>query len=231
MRSCRFSTRRAVGDVDRGFRWAPPPSGASSCASCGAGAYTLPGSAACATCPDGTALSTTTYTCIPTAGAGTTAGLGLFIKGTVGDIAAFATAVNPAGITSATDYMDSTALAINMQPGSFLSTGVYASIPATLPKGSNALTIAAFVKCAPFQTPAQSSVFEWGAPGVVGSALKAGLSVASTPGRCGHHSTCMSASVCRSKVKSAPSLAPSFRRSQILRVPSAAPAGGASQLN
>ncbi len=48
--------------------------------------------------------------------------------------------------------------------------------------------------------------------------------LATTPGRCGHHSTCISASVCRSNVNSAASLPPIFRRSQIRKLPSAAPA-------
>jgi len=172
-------------------------SGAVACAPCSPNSYSLPGARACATCPlSSSAVITSSVGCLPTNpifnGAFPQAGLAFVVSGSSGEGTAALGIKVGTGFVHTADVFGTAQAALTVSPGSYLMTPALSVIPATLPV-AGAATIAAWVRCAPFASPAVSSVFEWGAPADTVTMTKLALMVAATgtPAACpGPFSAC-----------------------------------------
>ena len=176
-----------------GYVWASPS--AASCTLCAAGAWSYGSATAsgyavstcAASCPSGTVFVSSSLGCAPTSSAdGPVDSLAFAFSGSLAEgIAAFAPSSNVTGVSYTMDRFGLVGAALSLPFGAHLDTST--SMPASLPTGGAAMSLSAFVRCAPFSATPQATVFEWGLPAVASSTLKLSLSVlgsgnASVPG-------------------------------------------------
>ena len=155
-----------------GYFWS---SASSTCSACAAGAWSLGGSTACATtCPAGAAFASATQGCLPSAASGPTSGLAFYFSGSQAEgVAAFSQASSTAGVSFTSDRFGSANAALTLASGGHLDTAALSA----LPTGNAAMSLSAWLQCAPFTATSQASVIEWGAPAFATAVTKLGLSV------------------------------------------------------
>ena len=152
---------------------------------------------ACAsTCAPNTVFVSSTAGCAPpTAINGPVDSLGLYYSGSQAEgFAAFSAASSTAGISYTTDRFGVANAAMALSGSTHLDTAT--NIPG-LPIGNAAMSLSAWVQCAPFTSTGQASVVEWGTPALATALSKLSLSVlgSSTPSVPGP----VNAAVCDSK--------------------------------
>ena len=99
-----------------------------------------------------------------------------------GEAAAFGAITTPGGISYTADPFGNANAAMTIATGSTLSTAFSSPNPnGDFPVGNMDGSLTAWVKCSAFASPAQSTVVEWGAPGIAASVQKLSLSVQGPP--------------------------------------------------
>ena len=151
--------------------------GLAPCSACAAGAWSYGSSAACATtCPAGTAFVSASAGCAPTSAAGGPIdSLAFYFSGAQAEgVAAFSSASATAGVSYTVDRLGAANAALTLAAsGAHLDTNG----SATFPTGNAAMSLSAWLQCAPFSATLQASVIEWGAPAFATAVTKLGLSV------------------------------------------------------
>ena len=123
----------------------------------GAGLYSLGGqAAACVACPPGSAFVSASTGCAPSAASTGPANPTYFFSGDAAESTSAFSVTNPAGVGFTADRFGSPGAALQLQPGSYLSTGALPLLPAA----NNPLTVASWVKCAPDQS--SHAAVSWG---------------------------------------------------------------------
>ena len=161
-----------------GFSWSVA---SATCLACPAGAWSFGsataagygGSACATTCPSGSTLVSSAAGCAPNPASGPADSIFYFSGAQAEGVAAFSSASATAGLSYTSDRLGAANAALTFASGAHLDTAT--GLP--FPTGNAAMSLSAWLQCAPFTATSQASVIEWGAPAVATAVTKLGLSV------------------------------------------------------